>query len=69
MISLTEIAIITSNYLVLSKFTTIAHSANIPFKDFIWKYRRDLLLCELCYRPQTDCLTVLHNMCSKEMTF
>ena len=42
MISLTEIAIITSNYLVLSKFTTIAHSANIiPFKYFIWQYRRD----------------------------
>lgn len=41
MISLTEIAIITSNYLVLSKVTTIAHSANIiPLKYFIWKYRR-----------------------------
>lgn len=70
MISLTEIAIITSNYLVLSKFTTIAHSANtIPFKYFIWKYRRDCWFVNCAtYISQTDSQFYMRGVV-KEMVF
>lgn len=60
MISLTEIAIIASNYLVLSKFTTTAHSGKYHSLQILYlEIQERLLLCKLCYRPPTHCLTIL----------